>query len=85
MVKGGYTSNLEGYLRMDYLPSSSVIRNKDQVVTAGSTAYPRNLILGYVIDAGYNETGVAKYAILQPAADIESLEQIFILTAFSEG
>jgi alpha-D-ribose 1-methylphosphonate 5-phosphate C-P lyase len=44
---------------MDYLPSSAVIRNNDQVVTSGSTVYPRNLILGYVIDAGFNDTGVA--------------------------
>ncbi len=82
MVKGAYSSDLSGLLRMDYLPSSAVIRNRDQVVTAGSTVYPRNLILGHVIDAGFNDTGVAKYAVLQPAADIDALEQVFILTSF---
>ena len=82
MVQGGYTTDQAGLLRMDYLPSSAVIRNHDQVVTAGSTVYPRNLILGYVIDAGFNDTGVAKFALLEPAADIDSLEQVFILTAF---
>ena len=85
MVLGGFTSDQAGYLRMDYLPSSAVIRNNDPVVTSGSTVYPRNLILGYVIDAGFNDTGVAKYAVLRPAADIDSLEQVFILTAFDEG
>jgi len=40
MVQGGYASGLEGLLRMDYLPSSAVIRNQDQVVTSGSTVYP---------------------------------------------
>jgi rod shape-determining protein MreC len=83
MVQGAYTSGNGGLLRMDYLPSSAVIRNRDQVVTAGSTVYPRNLILGYVVDAGFNDTGVAKYAILEPAADIDRLEQVFILTDFS--
>ncbi len=83
MVQGGYTSDQAGLLRMDYLPSSAVIRNNDQVVTAGSTVYPRNLILGHVIDAGFNDTGVVKYAILEPAADIGSLEQIFIITAYN--
>ncbi len=82
MVQGGYASDQLGKLRMDYLPSSAVIRNNDQVVTSGSTVYPRNLILGYVIDAGFNDTGVAKFALLQPAADIDSLEQVFILTSF---
>ena len=83
MVKGGYTSDQKGMLRMDYLPSSAVIRNNDQVVTSGSTVYPRDLILGYVVDAGFDDTGVAKFAILQPAADIDSLEQVFILTGYS--
>lgn len=84
MVQGGYTSGEEGLLRMNYLPSSAVIRNRDQVVTAGSTVYPRNLILGYVVDAGLGDTGVAKYAILEPAADIENLEQVFILTSYDQ-
>jgi rod shape-determining protein MreC len=85
MVQGGYTSGQKGLLRMNYLPSSAVIRNRDQVVTAGSTVYPRNLILGYVVDAGLGDTGVAKYAILEPAADIENLEQVFILTGYDQG
>lgn len=85
MVRGGYLTGQAGYLRMNYLPTSSVIRNNDQVVTSGSTVYPRNLILGYVVDAGFDDTGVAKYAILQPAAEIGKLEQVFILTAYSAG
>ena len=85
IVKGGYASGLDGYLRMNYLPSSSTIRNNDQVVTTGSTVYPRDLILGYVIDAGFDATGVAKYALLEPAANISSLEQIFILTNYNIG
>lgn len=84
IVRGGYTSDQLGKLRMDYLPSSAVIRNNDQVVTSGTTVYPRNLILGYIIDAGFNDTGVAKFAILRPAADLDSLEQVFILTEFDQ-
>lgn len=83
MVRGSYATGQEGMLRMDYLSSAAVLRNNDQVVTAGSTVYPRGLILGYVVDAGFNDTGIAKYAILKPAADISSLEQVFILTNFS--
>ena len=84
MVQGGYISGEEDLLRMNYLPSSAIIRNRDQVVTSGSTVYPRNLILGYIVDAGLGDTGVAKYAILEPAADIENLEQVFILTDYQQ-
>lgn len=83
IVTGGYSYGEEGMLHMNYLPSDSVIRNNDQVVTAGSTVYPRDLILGYVADAGFDETGVAKYAILEPAADFGSLEQVFVVTQFN--
>ena len=83
MVQGGYIDGHKTLLKMDYLPSAAIIRNKDQVVTSGSTVYPRNLILGYIVDAGFDDTGVAKFAILEPAAEIDRLEQVFILTAYS--
>lgn len=82
IVRGSYATGQTGMLRMDYLPSAAVVRNNDQVVTAGSTVYPRNLILGYIVDWAMNDNGIAKYAILKPAADIDSLKQVFIITSF---
>ncbi len=84
VVTGCYTSGLSDMLRMNYITSTAVIRNRDQVVTAGSTHYPRNLILGYVVDADFDDVGVAKYAILEPAADIANLEQVFIITEYNQ-
>ena len=83
MVSGGYIQDNETLLQMNYLPSSAIIRNHDQVVTSGSTVYPRGLIMGFVVDAGFEETGVAKYALLDPAAEISSLEQVFIITKYT--
>ena len=83
MVSGGYIQDNETLLQMNYLPSSAIIRNHDQVVTSGSTVYPRGLIMGYVVDAGFEETGVAKFALLDPAAEISSLEQVFIITQYT--
>ena len=84
-VRGNYNSGDANLLRMDYLPSSSIIRNNDPVVTSGSTVYPRDLVVGYVVDADFDDTGVAKYALLKPAADIDTLEQVFILTNYNAG
>jgi rod shape-determining protein MreC len=83
MVKGGYVEGHETLLQMNYLPSAAIIRNKEQVVTSGSTVYPRGLIMGTIVDAGFAETGIAKYALLDPAAEIDSLEQIFIITQYA--
>lgn len=85
IVTGGYSTESPDKLRMNYLPNTATIHIKDQVVTTGSTVYPRNLILGYVVDAGFDETGVAKFALLEPAADIGSLEQVFIVTDYNAG
>ena len=82
VVQGAHATGNTGMLRMNYLPSEAVLRNNDQVVTTGSTVYPKDLILGYVEDAGFDETGVAKYAILKPAADFDNLEQVFIITDY---
>ena len=83
MISGAYISGRGDLLRMDYLASTAIIRNNDQVVTSGSTVYPRDLILGHIVDAGFDDTGVAKYALLKPAADFSSLEQVFIITEYT--
>ena len=82
VVQGAYNSGNAGKLRMNYLPGEAVLRNNDQVVTTGSSVYPKDLILGYIEDASFDETGVAKYAMLRPAADFDGLEQIFIVTQY---
>lgn len=79
IVQGAYKTDKENQLRMEYLSTEAVIRNNDQVVSTGSTLYPRGLILGYIVDAGLDGTGVAKYAVIEPAADFDSLEQVFII------
>ncbi len=83
VVQGALNSSEAGMLHMSYLPSNAVLRNNDQVVTTGSTIYPKDLILGYIADAGYDETGLSKYATLLPACDFDGLEQIFIITQFT--
>ena len=39
--------------------------------------------MGNVVDAGFEETGIAKYALLDPAAEISALEQVFIITQYT--
>lgn len=79
VVQGVCTNEGKNQLRMNYLPTEAVIKNGDQVVTAGSTSYPRGLILGTVCESGLDETGVAKYAILEPTADLSKVEQLFLI------
>ena len=83
MVLGTYLPDGSRILRMNYLLTDAIIKNDDQVVTTGSTLYPRGLLLGYITNASQDETGVAKYATLNPSCDLDNLEQIFIITNYA--
>ncbi len=81
VVQGSYEK--DGTMRMSYLSTDATLMNNDQVVTTGSTLYPRDLIIGYIRDAGLDETGVGKYAVLTPAADFDDLEQVFLIADYT--
>ena len=83
VVQGTYLSDGSSVLRMNYLPTDAILKNDEQVVTTGSTLYPRGLLLGYLTNVGLDETGVAKYATIEASCDFASLEQIFIITQFN--
>lgn len=83
VVQGTYLPDNTSVLRMNYLPTNAVVKNNDQVVTTGSTLYPRGLLLGYITNVSLDETGVAKYATLTPSCDLDALEQIFIITEYA--
>ena len=83
MVSGGYIDGHKTLLKMEYLPSNAILRNNDQVVTSGSTVYPRGLIIGSIVDAGFEATGVAKFALLKPATEVNTLEQVFVITKYT--
>lgn len=85
VVQGTFLSDGSSILRMNYLLTDAVLKNRDQVVTTGSTLYPRGLLLGYITNASLDETGVAKYATLEPSCDFDQLEQVFIITSYGEN
>ena len=83
MVQGTYDAENTRTLRMNYLPTDAVLKNGDQVVTTGSTLYPRGLLLGYVTNVSLDETGIAKYAALEASCNLDGLEQVFIITNYA--
>ncbi len=82
VVQGTYQSEGGNLLRMNYLTTDAVLKNDDQVVTTGSTLYPKDLLLGYITNVSMDETGVAKYAALRASCGFDGLEQVFIITEY---
>lgn len=85
VVQGTYESENTRILRMNYLTTDAVLKNGDQVVTTGSTLYPKGLLLGKITNVSLDETGVSKYAALEVSCDLDNLEQVFILTGFENS
>ena len=82
VVQGTYQSEDTQLLRMNYLTNDAVLKNNDQVVTTGSTLYPKGLLLGYITNVSQDETGVAKYASLEASCNLDDMEQVFVITDY---
>ena len=82
VVQGTYRSEDTRLLRMNYLSMDAVLKNGDQVVTTGSTLYPKGLLLGYITNVSQDETGVAKYAALEASCNLDDMEQVFVITDY---
>ena len=82
VVQGTYESETTQVLRMNYLSTDAQLKNGDQVVTTGSTLYPKGIMLGKITNVSLDETGVAMFAALKASCDLDDLEQVFIITEF---
>jgi len=81
-----------GVLIMRQIDSSEVVTVGDEVVTAGielgggvRSPYPKGLLLGQVIDVRRDANDVVQTAYLQPAADLDKLEFVLVITDYAGG
>lgn len=81
------TPNLtaDGYCRMNYLSSKTTIANGDYIITSGlGGLFPKGLVIGTVGEVRQDETSVSSYATIIPAADIEELRRVMVITSFAD-
>jgi rod shape-determining protein MreC len=81
-----------GVLVMRQIDSSEQVTVGDEVVTAGielgggvRSPYPKGLLLGQVIDVRRDANDVVQTAYLQPAADLDRLEFVLVITDYHGG
>ena len=81
-----------GVLVMRQIDSSETVTVGDEVVTAGielgggvRSPYPKGLLLGQVIDVRRDANDVVQTAYLQPAADLDKLEFVLVITDYVGG
>jgi rod shape-determining protein MreC len=84
---GEVTGRLAAPLAMTNIPVTDKIAINDRVVTAGidlgkrfRSSYPKNIPIGRVVDVEQEPGSIVQTALVQPAADLERIEDVLVLT-----
>jgi rod shape-determining protein MreC len=78
--EGLVSGTLGRSLIMKYLPKDADIQPSDIVVTSGLTeVYPKGLLIGSVVNIGEEFSGLSRYAIIKPAVNPSSIEEVLII------
>lgn len=87
ILEGDFTLMLDGLLKLSYLPEEAQLVSGDQVVTSGlGQVYPAGLVVGSVTGLFTEADGVSRYAQVEPAADLERVRYVYVITDFgAEG
>ena len=84
VAQGEFSRMGEGLLELDYLSDDAGVTVGDLVVTSGLGGYyPSDLVIGTVREVMAGDDGLAQYAVLEPAADLENLRQVFVIKSFT--
>ena len=77
---------------MRQIDSGETVAVGDEVVTAGielgggvRSPYPKGLLVGQVVDVKRDANDVVQTAFLQPAADLDKLEYLLVITDYQGG
>ena len=82
---GSYNLSQGEICVMNYLPKDTKVKAGDIVSTTGyGTVFPKDLIIGTVESVDIQDSGNSKYATVKPAADIENVKIVFVITDFTE-
>jgi rod shape-determining protein MreC len=89
---GEVVGELGGVLIMRQIDSGETVSVGDEVVTAGielaggvRSAYPKGLLVGQVVDVRRDANDVVQTAYLQPAAHLDKLEFLLVITDYQGG
>lgn len=83
IANGDFALMGEGLLRLDSLPVSCQLLEGDLIVTSGLGDYlPPDLVIGSVTSLQADDSDTAVYAVLTPAAELDSLTEVCIIKSF---
>lgn len=89
---GEVVGQLQAVLRMGKVDAGVRVQLGEEVVTAGlelagglRSPYPKGLLIGQVVDVTRDANEVVQTAYLQPAANVDHLEYVLVITDYVGG
>ena len=85
MLAGDYALMGEGLVSVTWLTEGAQLFLDDEILTSGSGGLiPSGLVVGTVSSIQTEAAGQTEYGIIAPAADLDSLVQVFVIKDFGE-
>ncbi len=84
LVDGDFELRRDGLCRLEYLEFDADVEVGDKIYSSGlGSVYPRGLYIGEVTEITGDEYNHTKIAVVKPAARLEELSRVMILTDYT--
>lgn len=82
-AKGDFVLMKDGMLKVEHINDSNKVLKGDTVVTSGKGGvFPEGLLVGYIDEVRKDAIGLSDYAVVEPAADLDNVLDVYIITEF---
>lgn len=83
IITGDVALSADNNCKLTYLPIDSKVASGNLVMTTGvGGVFPKNLMVGTILEVKTESHGKSLYAVVKPAADVKSVKDVFIITSF---
>ncbi len=84
IICSSFDSRREGFCTLEYLPFDADVAPGDRVYSSGlGSVYPRGLFVGEVVEITGDDVKHTKIAVVKPAASLENITKVMILTDYT--
>ncbi|MBR5543028.1 MAG: rod shape-determining protein MreC [Oscillospiraceae bacterium] len=82
-AEGDFELMSEGKLRLSYLARDTQVLVGDVIETSGvGGLFPKGIVLGTVAEVKNETHGISKYAIIEPAVDLDHVNHVLVIKSF---
>jgi len=82
LVSGAVELAPLGRSELQFLPRESEVGVGDLILTSGGNVFPRDLIIGTVVEIGPSHHGTGLLAVIELAAEVQNVRNVFVITSF---